>query len=437
MLTAISMAAIATNGVVPGGGSYFMISRALGPEFGGAVGILFYLATTVAGAMYIIGGIEILMTYLVGPPMSLFGPDITDDFIKFNNYRVYGTVLLLLMGSIVFIGVRFVNKFAGVALACVLLTIISIFIGIVVNIGGNNDADFCMVGSRIVRQVDNCSKTFDNELFHMFCELNDTVKAQAAPNATFVLTDYVCDEYYTKNEAGDQQGIMGLQSGIFSENVVNKYHDSGDAISDDEESEPEYNLGGQPKRGYVITDIYTTFTILVGIFFPSCTGESVACPLHKHACPHSFPLSVSGIMAGSNRSGDLADPQKSIPIGTIMAILTTSTVYLSSVLLIAGTVHPLLLRDKYVTALLIARKRTTAHRLCALRRAAEINWITAVQLISGWSTLRERGAKCQSGSHLGSQVPWSLSLVLQDCCAGKSPGENKLSKHSLSRVFPC
>jgi potassium/chloride transporter 4/5/6 len=32
-----------------------MISRALGPEFGGAVGILFYLATTVAGSMYIIG----------------------------------------------------------------------------------------------------------------------------------------------------------------------------------------------------------------------------------------------------------------------------------------------------------------------------------------------------------------------------------------------
>ena len=61
MLTAISMSAIATNGVVPAGGSYFMISRALGPEFGGAVGILFYIGTTFAGAMYIIAAVEIAL----------------------------------------------------------------------------------------------------------------------------------------------------------------------------------------------------------------------------------------------------------------------------------------------------------------------------------------------------------------------------------------
>lgn len=47
--------------IVLGGGTYFVISRNLGPEIGAAVGILFYLANTVATSMYCIGGVEILL----------------------------------------------------------------------------------------------------------------------------------------------------------------------------------------------------------------------------------------------------------------------------------------------------------------------------------------------------------------------------------------
>lgn len=94
-------------------------------------------------------------------------------------------------------------------------------------------------------------------------------------NETSALTmdDYECDDYFKAHEAKTVQGIKGLASGVFMENIMNKYHRGGDAISTDEEHEPEYNLGGKDKMGYITTDIYTTFTILVGIFFPSCTGN--------------------------------------------------------------------------------------------------------------------------------------------------------------------
>uniref|UniRef100_A0A183DA39 AA_permease domain-containing protein n=1 Tax=Gongylonema pulchrum TaxID=637853 RepID=A0A183DA39_9BILA len=60
-LTCISLSAVATNGVIESGGTYFMISRNLGPEFGTAVGILFYLANACACAMYIVAAVEVFL----------------------------------------------------------------------------------------------------------------------------------------------------------------------------------------------------------------------------------------------------------------------------------------------------------------------------------------------------------------------------------------
>ena len=55
LVTSISLAAIATNLEVRGGGDYYMISRTLGVEFGGAIGIVLFLAQSVSIAFYAIG----------------------------------------------------------------------------------------------------------------------------------------------------------------------------------------------------------------------------------------------------------------------------------------------------------------------------------------------------------------------------------------------
>ncbi|CAM9196576.1 unnamed protein product, partial [Discosporangium mesarthrocarpum] len=61
-LTTLSMSAIATNGQVQDGGPYYIISRNLGVEIGGAIGTLFSLALTLGASLYVLGAVETLMT---------------------------------------------------------------------------------------------------------------------------------------------------------------------------------------------------------------------------------------------------------------------------------------------------------------------------------------------------------------------------------------
>ena len=62
--TALSTSAIATNMQVRGGGAYYLISRVLGPEFGGAIGIMLFLAQGVSVPFYVLGFSEALVQTL-------------------------------------------------------------------------------------------------------------------------------------------------------------------------------------------------------------------------------------------------------------------------------------------------------------------------------------------------------------------------------------
>ncbi|XP_042638888.1 solute carrier family 12 member 7 [Orycteropus afer afer] len=326
MLTAISMSAIATNGVVPAGGSYYMISRSLGPEFGGAVGLCFYLGTTFAGAMYILGTIEIFLTY-ISPSAAVFHAEAEggEAAALLHNMRVYGTCTLALMAAVVFVGVKYVNKLALVFLACVLLSILAIYAGVIKTAFDPPDLPVCLLGNRTLawRSFDVCAKvhygsngTAPTVLWGLFCNGS--------------LSDTACNSYFAENNLTVIQGIPGVASGVVLDNLWSRY--TGKGLFVEKGGTPSAPVPDKARPSglpYVLTDITTHFTLLVGIYFPS----------------------VTGIMAGSNRSGDLRDAQKSIPTGTILAIATTSFIYLSCIVLFGACIEGVVLRDKFGEAL--------------------------------------------------------------------------------------
>ncbi len=72
ILTSTSLSAIATNMRVKGGGDYYLISRSLGVTYGGALGIVLFLAQSVSVAFYCIGLGEAVALML--PPDLDLGP---------------------------------------------------------------------------------------------------------------------------------------------------------------------------------------------------------------------------------------------------------------------------------------------------------------------------------------------------------------------------
>ncbi|CAF3737959.1 unnamed protein product [Rotaria socialis] len=319
LLTAISMAAIATNGLVPAGGAYFMISRSLGPEFGGAVGILFYLGNTFAASMYIVGAVEIVVKYMCPEKCRLFGDDVEIPMVAFNHYRIYGTILLLLIGTCVLIGIRFVTRIAPISLFAVVISIFAIYAGVIKTSFNPPDLPICLVGSNPSHLIK--SNVLHNDI-RRYChsdawcdEVNKTIPCPLYEYICTKSTSTLCSPDKQIQNVRIEQGVPGLKNWQFSENLFSHYRSEG---------EIEHNIKGDATFEVVAQEL-TTFLILVGIYFPS----------------------VTGIMAGSNRSGDLRDPSRSIPRGTIAAILTTSFVYLSNVIFLASCIHGALLRDKF------------------------------------------------------------------------------------------
>ncbi|XDV28448.1 hypothetical protein PO909_031759 [Leuciscus waleckii] len=123
-VTCLSMSAICTNGVVRGGGAYYLISRSLGPEFGGSIGLIFAFANAVAVAMYVVGFAETVVEILKENNALIVDP--------MNDIRIIGCITVVLLMGITVAGMEWEAK-AQVALLVILLFAIgNVFVGTVI-----------------------------------------------------------------------------------------------------------------------------------------------------------------------------------------------------------------------------------------------------------------------------------------------------------------
>ena len=102
-ITTLSMSAISTNGMIKGGGTYFMISRSLGPEFGAAIGIIYAIANAFAVSLHTVGFCESLNDLLL-----TMGVKIVDN--GQNDIRIIGSITLVVLAVIVSIGMEWEAK---------------------------------------------------------------------------------------------------------------------------------------------------------------------------------------------------------------------------------------------------------------------------------------------------------------------------------------
>ncbi|KAM8939350.1 solute carrier family 12 member 2-like [Pelodytes ibericus] len=205
VITGLSTSAIATNGFVRGGGAYYLISRSLGPEFGGSIGLIFAFANAVAVAMYVVGFAE-----TVSDLLSEHGITIVE---RIHDIRIIGSLTVLLLLGISTAGMEWETKAQITLLGILLAAVGNFFIG------------------------------------------------------TFIPAD----------EEKKSRGFFNYRASTFLENWG-----------------PDFREG-------------ESFFSIFSIFFPAATG----------------------ILAGANISGDLKDPQSSIPQGTLLAILISTATYLA------------------------------------------------------------------------------------------------------------
>ncbi|EER25325.1 amino acid permease family protein [Coccidioides posadasii C735 delta SOWgp] len=122
LVTTMSISAIATNGTVRGGGAYYLISRSLGPEFGGSIGTVFYIGCVFNTGMNAVGLVDCL-TQSFGSASGSLSNFLLEGF--WWQY-LWGTIVLVLCTGICLAGSSMFARASNGLLAVLLVATYSI-----------------------------------------------------------------------------------------------------------------------------------------------------------------------------------------------------------------------------------------------------------------------------------------------------------------------
>lgn len=89
LISVFSLSAMATNGEVESGGAYYLVSRTIGPELGGAAGFCLAFASLIGAAQAHLGLMEVIV--ILYSPKTVFGSKIWD-------IRIFSALMSIIIG---------------------------------------------------------------------------------------------------------------------------------------------------------------------------------------------------------------------------------------------------------------------------------------------------------------------------------------------------
>lgn len=123
-ITALSVSAISTNGRVSSGGAYFMISRTLGPELGGPIGVVFSFANALACALNTVGFSETVRDLLIENNSQMVD--------SVNDVRIIGSITVTALLLISLAGMEWESKTQILFFLVLMVSFTNYFVGSVI-----------------------------------------------------------------------------------------------------------------------------------------------------------------------------------------------------------------------------------------------------------------------------------------------------------------